>query len=209
MMLTTNKSLLEQEKAEPSKIDRSRQEEMVAVARIGLGAWFIKKVVDPLQQILRRGTEPKQLAVSAALGFTLGVFPICGVTAVLCGMAIALLGSHCHAPTVMLANLFATPIELSLIIPFLRFGEMIFGGPHFPLTSDALKKVFTGQASREVLLSIMHAIVGWLIATPAIMAVLYVIFLPCFKVLVVKFRGTPSSPRQSLLSEVALKDPLC
>ena len=46
----------------------------------------------------------------------------------------------------------------SLVIPFLRLGEIISGGPHFPLTSDALRKVFTGQASRDVLLSIIHAV---------------------------------------------------
>lgn len=44
------------------------------------------------------------------------------------------------------------------MVPFLRFGEAISGGPHFPLTSDALKKVLTGQASREVILSIAHAV---------------------------------------------------
>lgn len=46
------------------------------------------------------------------------------------------------------------------MVPFLRFGEAICGGPHFPLTSDALKKVLTGQASQEVLLSIAHAVGG-------------------------------------------------
>ena len=46
----------------------------------------------------------------------------------------------------------------SLVVPFLRFGEVISGGPHFPLTSDAMKKVLTGHASREVLLSIVHAV---------------------------------------------------
>lgn len=46
----------------------------------------------------------------------------------------------------------------SLVIPFLRLGEAISGGPHFPLTSDALKRVLTGQASHEVLLSILHAV---------------------------------------------------
>lgn len=35
-----------------------------------------------------------------------------GVTVILCGMAIALLGTLCHAPSVMLANFIATPIEL-------------------------------------------------------------------------------------------------
>lgn len=40
--------------------------------------------------------------------------PLIGVTVFLCGMAIALLRSSCHAPTVMLANFIATPIEFRL-----------------------------------------------------------------------------------------------
>ncbi|KAF9670507.1 hypothetical protein SADUNF_Sadunf13G0076200 [Salix dunnii] len=130
----------------------------MAIPKMGFMAWFNMKIVDPLYQILRRGVEPKQLAFSTALGITLGIFPICGVTVLLCGVAIAFLGSLCHAPTVMLANFIATPLELSLVVPFLRFGEVMSGGPHFPLTSDALKKVFTGQASREVILSVVHAV---------------------------------------------------
>ncbi|KAJ6693199.1 hypothetical protein OIU85_004008 [Salix viminalis] len=132
----------------------------MAIPKMGLMAWFNMKIVDPLNQILRRGLEPKQLAFSTALGITLGIFPICGVTVLLCGVAIAFLGSLCHAPTVLLANFIATPLELSLVVPFLRFGEVMSGGPHFPLTSDALKKVFTGQASREVILSVVHATQG-------------------------------------------------
>ncbi|XP_011011076.1 PREDICTED: uncharacterized protein LOC105115762 isoform X5 [Populus euphratica] len=179
----------------------------MAIPKMGLMAWFNKSIVDPLYQILRRGLEPKQLALSTALGITLGIFPICGVTVLLCGVAIALLRSLCHAPTVMLANFIATPLELSLVVPFLRFGEAMSGGPHFPLTSDALKKVFTGQASREVILSVAHALLGWLVAAPFILAALYIIFLPCFKVLVHKFSTVPLSPKKSpnSLSEVKLK----
>ncbi|XP_059299485.1 uncharacterized protein LOC132052128 isoform X2 [Lycium ferocissimum] len=121
-----------------------------------------------------------------------------GVTVFLCGIAIALLGSFCHAPTTMLANFIATPIELSLIIPFLRMGEFMTGASHFPLTSDALKKVFTGEASKEVLLSIFHAILGWLVAVPFILAGLYVAFLPCFTILVHKFSTRPPSPKTLL-----------
>ncbi|KAH6795369.1 hypothetical protein C2S51_036355 [Perilla frutescens var. frutescens] len=171
--------------------------------RLGFGflaSWFRRKVVEPLHQILRRGAEPKQLAFSAALGITLGLFPICGVTVFICGLVIALLGSRCHAPTVMLANFIATPIELSLMIPFLRFGEFVTGGPHFPLSSDALKKVFTGQASWEVLQSILHALLGWLVAAPFILGGLYVLCLPCFKMLVSKFSSVPSSPKKPLSS---------
>ncbi|KAK8960334.1 hypothetical protein KSP40_PGU005564 [Platanthera guangdongensis] len=46
----------------------------------------------------------------------------------------------------------------SLVIPFLRLGELITGGPHFPLTSNVLKKVVMGQASREVLVGVLHAV---------------------------------------------------
>ncbi|KAK7322363.1 hypothetical protein VNO77_25742 [Canavalia gladiata] len=179
----------------------------MAIGKKGITNWFQKNITDPLLSILRRGAEPKQLAFSAALGITLGVFPICGVTVFLCGMAIALLGSYCHAPTVMLANFIATPIELSLVVPFLRFGEFIFGGSHFPLTSDALKKVLTGQASREVILSVAHALIGWLIASPLILGTLYIVFLPCFKILIHKFSTVPSSPKKPLHahSDVKLK----
>ncbi|KAJ4964561.1 hypothetical protein NE237_016410 [Protea cynaroides] len=166
------------------------------IAKIGLVSWLHVKVVDPLLQILHRGAEPKQLAFSTALGFTLGLFPICGVTIFLCGMTIALLGSRCHSPSMMLANFVATPVELSLVIPFLRFGEVISGGPHFPLTSDALKKILTGQASQEVLLSIVHVMLGWLIAAPFILAALYMVLVPCFKCLVSKFGPPTSSPRK-------------
>ncbi|KAL6498382.1 hypothetical protein OROHE_026650 [Orobanche hederae] len=170
----------------------------IMLKRFGLAfaSWLHKKVVDPLLQILRRGTEPRQLAFSASLGITLGLFPICGVTVFLCGIAIAVLGSLSHAPTVMLANFVATPIELSLMIPFLRFGELITGGPHFPLSSDALKKVFTGQASKEVLQSILHALLGWVVAAPFILGSLYLLSLPCFKILVRKFSPVPASPKK-------------
>lgn len=169
----------------------------MAISKVRLKVWFEKKITEPLVQILRRGAEPKQLAFSAALGVTMGVFPICGVTVLLCGVAIASLGSLCHAPTVMLFNFLATPIELSLMVPFLRLGEKLTGGPHFPLTTDALKKVFTGQASREVFLSIGNALLGWLVATPFVVVGLYILFLPCFKILVRKFSSvspTAKSP---------------
>ncbi|KAJ8441511.1 hypothetical protein Cgig2_026312 [Carnegiea gigantea] len=177
------------------------------ISTVAVRSWFNTKIVEPLLDMLRRGTEPKQLAFSSALGFTLGLFPICGVTVCLCGVAIAMLGSRCHPPSVMLANFVATPVELSLVVPFLRFGEVITGGAHFPLTSDAFKKVLTGQASSEVLLSLFHVLLGWVFAAPFILASLYVLLLPCFKVLVRRFNSGSMSPKKSLhgSSETKLK----
>ncbi|MFS7962710.1 hypothetical protein Hanom_Chr08g00729781 [Helianthus anomalus] len=162
----------------------------------GIGNWLNKKVVDPFVEILSRGAEPKQLALSAALGITLGVFPIVGVPFFFCVLAIAMLGNSINAPTVMLANFIITPIELSLVIVFLRFGEFLTGGAHFPLTSDALRKVLTGKASMEIFLSIVHALLGWLVMSPFILGILYIIFVPCFTILLRKFNSTVSSPKR-------------
>lgn len=166
----------------------------------GTGSWLQEKFFDPLLVVLQRGAEPSELAFSAAVGITFGVFPICGVTVFLCGLAIAALGSRCNAPTVIMANCIATPIELSLIIPFLRLGEFLTGADHFPLTSDALKMILKGQASQEILQSIFLAILGWLVAAPIILAALYLLFLPCFTILVGRFTSGPLSPRTPLLS---------
>ncbi|CAN6331069.1 unnamed protein product [Urochloa humidicola] len=163
--------------------------------RTGVLPWLQSKIVDPVLQVIRRGAEPKQLAFSAALGITIGIFPICGTTVILGGVAVAMLGSRCNAVTVMVLNLAATPLELSLIVPFLRLGEAITGSGHFPLTADALKNVLTGHASKDVLMSIVHAMLGWLIAAPFVLGVLYIVSVPCFKVLVNRFGGIPSSPR--------------
>lgn len=46
------------------------------------------------------------------------------------------------------------------MVPFLRFGEFVTGGPHFPLTSDALIEVLTLHASQEVLSSIVNVVGG-------------------------------------------------
>jgi len=96
---------------------------------------------------------------------------------------------------VCLAVLISEFLWRSLIIPFLRLGEAITGSGHFPLTADALKNVLTGHASKDVLLSIVHAMLGWLIAAPFALGILYTVSLPCFKVLVDRFGGIPSSPR--------------
>jgi len=168
--------------------------------------WTRTKIVNPVVVILRRGTEPKQLAFSVALGFTLGVFPIYGITALLCGVAMAILGSRCNGPTLILANLLATPFELGLMIPFLRVGETLVGASPFPLTKDALWQAITGKASGDLLFAIGHAILGWLFVGPFLCLALYFILLPVIRWSQQRFGGQDRVPseRVVLLNEEVL-----
>eukprot|EP00897_Mesotaenium_endlicherianum_P010092 jgi/Mesen1/9110/ME000058S08605 len=140
--------------------------------------WSRAKIVEPSLLILRRGAEPKQLAFSAAMGFTTGVFPLCGLTAALCACVALVLRSACHPPTMMLANFLATPVELSLIVPFMRFGEKLLGAPAMSLAPDALLKALTGKASHRLLLGLGHALLGWIITAPFLLWFLYRLLLP-------------------------------
>ncbi|XP_071694543.1 uncharacterized protein [Rutidosis leptorrhynchoides] len=171
--------------------------------------WINKKVVDPFVEILSRGAEPKQLAFSTALGITLGVFPIVGVPVFMCVLAIAVLGASVNGPAIMLANFVVTPLELSLIIVFLRFGEFLTCGDHFPLNSDALKMILAGNGSKEILVSIVRALLGWLVMSPFILGILYIILVPCFTILVCKFSSKVASPKRGdepFNAEVMLKN---
>lgn len=146
---------------------------------------------------MHRGAEPKQLALSAAIGITLGVFPVCGVTVVFCGIAAAVLGTRCNGPTMMLANFLATPLQMSLMVPFLRGGERLLGASPFTLSKDALWQALTGKASGELVAAIAHALLGWLVSTPFLFSAFYVLLLPTTRWAQRRFSGRDQLPKRT------------
>ncbi|MCO5572110.1 hypothetical protein L7F22_025861 [Adiantum nelumboides] len=142
--------------------------------------WGRRRVLDPFIVILRRGLEPKLLALSAAIGLTVGVFPVYGVTVGLCALIAVILRSKCHWPTLILANFVVTPFELGLVVPFMRVGERVTNGHHFPFTPRALWDVIRGRASLDVLFGVLHAVIGWSIFAPICCSLLFLIFYPIF-----------------------------
>ena len=67
----------------------------------------------------------EKLAVTLALGFVLGLFPVFGVATVLCGAAAALW--KLNFPALQLMNYLAYPLQIALLWPFARFGSLLFG----------------------------------------------------------------------------------
>ncbi|KAH7415169.1 hypothetical protein KP509_14G031200 [Ceratopteris richardii] len=145
--------------------------------------WGQHIVVDPFVVFLRRGLQPKVLSLSASLGFALGVFPICWVPLVFCAIVAVVLRSYCHVPTLMLGNFVASFFELGLVVPYMRAGELITGGEHFPLSSGIFWEAFKDQGSHMLMSGMLHAIIGWSALVPFTVIVLYILFLPLFKYL--------------------------
>lgn len=73
---------------------------------------------------LRQGISPRRLALTLALGFAIGCIPVVGVTTALC--VVVALSLRLNFPAIQAANWIAAPLQLLLILPFVRLGGRLF-----------------------------------------------------------------------------------
>lgn len=118
----------------------------------------------PLAGQLKQGAEPEKLAQSLSWGFALGVFPILGTTTTLCGMAAV--GLKLNHIAIQLMNWLVYPLQILLIIPFLTFGNFLFGitSPRLSLSeiTAAFERNFWG-ALQDLGGLAARGVVGWLV----------------------------------------------
>lgn len=117
---------------------------------------------------LQQGISPRRLALTLALGFAVGCIPVIGIPTVLCvGLALAL---RLNLPAIQVANYAAMPLQLILIVPFVRMGGWLFAaGPRHTLSTSALLHFSPWSLYSEVGGLAGHAMLAWLlVATPAV-----------------------------------------
>jgi uncharacterized protein (DUF2062 family) len=144
-----------------------------------MGGWLRRRVLDPILGLLRQGLAPSQLALSLAFGLGVGIFPVLGVSTPL--LTVIALGMRLNLPAIQLVNYLASPLQLLLIIPFVRVGERLVGAEPQPLTVSAgLEVLAKGVVQAVVILwdAIVHAAIGWIAIGPVLIFVLYRAFLP-------------------------------
>jgi uncharacterized protein (DUF2062 family) len=136
--------------------------------------WWRRKLVDPLLALLRQGVAPRALALAVALGAGIGIFPVLGIsTLVLTGLALPL---RLNLPAIQLVNYLVSPLQLLLIIPFLRLGEWLLGAPPLPMTLEQGIGILSHgilQALSALSGAIVHAAVGWFAVMPLTILLLY------------------------------------
>jgi uncharacterized protein (DUF2062 family) len=139
-----------------------------------MSTWWQRKLFDPLLALLRQGVAPRALALAVALGAGIGIFPVLGVsTLALTGLALPL---RLNLPAIHLVNYLVTPLQLLLIIPFLRLGEWLLGAPPLPMTLDQGIGILSHgplQALSTLSGAILHSAVGWFAVIPLTILLLY------------------------------------
>ena len=141
-----------------------------------------RRLVDPILALLRQGLAPRELALCLALGTGIGLFPVLGVSTPLLA-AIALLW-RLNLAAIQLVNYLIYPLQLLLIIPFVRIGETMTGAAPQPLTITAgLDLMSQGVWHALVTLwdAIVHATLGWVLLGPAGIYVLYRLLEPMLR----------------------------
>ncbi|HEX4030387.1 MAG TPA: DUF2062 domain-containing protein [Terracidiphilus sp.] len=117
---------------------------------------------------LSQDISPRRLALTLALGFAIGCLPVIGIPTLLCaGLALAL---RLNLPAMQAANYIAMPLQLALIVPFVRLGGWILS--HAPGPTTAQSPLFHTAAQSAVQSAVLagHALTGWfLIAVPAVL----------------------------------------
>ena len=142
-----------------------------------------RKLVQPFLDLLRQGITPEKIALTIALGLALGVAPVIGSTTLLCtGAAIAL---RLNLPAIQLVNGIVYPLQLILIIPFLRAGAWLFGDGG--VNALTLSRVFelirtdVGHAIVTLWTATMHALVAWVAVGSVSAALVYLTLRPVLK----------------------------
>jgi uncharacterized protein (DUF2062 family) len=121
-----------------------------------------RRGVLPILALLRMGATPRRLAWSIAAGLVIGINPVVGTTTVLCLAAAFVFRLNLVASQI--ANHAMFPVELALVIPFIRLGSRVFHTTAMPLEP----RVFLHAArtaplalTRQVWLWEWHALVLW------------------------------------------------
>ncbi len=160
-----------------------------------MNSFLKRRVLDPLLGLLRQGITPQKLALSLAFGIGIGIFPVLGVsTPALAALALAM---RLNLPAIQLVNYLASPVQLLMIIPFMRLGERVVGAAPQPMTIESGMQVLAQGAFQAVVVlweAIVHAAIGWLVLGPLLILLLYRSFAPLLARAAIRLNPAPAGP---------------
>jgi uncharacterized protein (DUF2062 family) len=118
---------------------------------------------------LRQGISPRRLALTLALGCAIGCIPVVGIPTLVCAaLALAL---RLNLPAIQAANYAVMPLQLLLIVPFVRLGGwLIASGGNSALRAGALLHSSPLRVVTEMGSLAGQALLAWVvIAVPAVL----------------------------------------
>ena len=144
--------------------------------------FFHRRIVRPVLDLLLQGITPEKIALSIAFALVLGVFPALGWTTLLC--LFVALRLRLNVPAMQLVNYLVYPLQLMLLVPFIRTGEVLFRAPRLSLS---LPQIFAmihegvWQAIKMLWVATIHAIAAWALIAPLAVYLIYRVLAPVLR----------------------------
>jgi uncharacterized protein (DUF2062 family) len=136
--------------------------------------WAERKFLFPLKKVIKDGISIERLSVSLALGVTVGLIPIYGITTLLVGaMAFSL---RLNFIAMQIAHYIVHPIQIALLVPFLKMGDSIVKSSEVSFSLQQYIELFKNDFSgtlREFWLVNLSAVGIWLVLSVPFFIILY------------------------------------
>ncbi|MFM7742649.1 MAG: DUF2062 domain-containing protein [Verrucomicrobiota bacterium] len=146
---------------------------------------------DPLLAQLRQGATPEAVSAAVAVAFALAIVPVIGVTTLLCLLAGRLF--RLNHIVMQVVNHVSYPLQLILLVPFVRLGETIVGAEPIALSPSALIDEFNqsfGGFVAKFGLAYVHGLLGWILTVPLLCWLAHLLLRRAFR----RFAPSPASP---------------
>lgn len=148
------------------------------------------KVLAPILEQLTQGLSAETIALTIAVGVCIAIIPIIGVTTALSFLAAWAL--RLNQPIIQAINWTSYPLQLLLIVPFIRLGEKIFRAPRMRFSLEQLVAMARADplaTVRTLGATFGHAAVAWLLCSPVIVGTIYLVLRPAMQALARRLRA--------------------
>ncbi len=137
---------------------------------------FLRRLLfDPIRAQLTQGITPERIAFTLAVGTACSVLPFIGFTSLLnLGVGLWL---RLNQPILQTLNQLLTPLQLLLIIPYVRLGETLYRSQANAFTVTEMLRIFRDETIGAFLtrfgLTGLHAFTAWLLSVPLLIVCIY------------------------------------
>jgi len=138
------------------------------------GFWQ-RRVVNPIKHQLTQGVTPRRVTFTLGVGTVCSVLPFLGFTTVLnllVGLVLRL-----NQPILQVLNQLLSPVQLALILVYVRIGEFIWGATGAPFSVVEMVTSFARLSLIEFLQTFgwagIHAFTAWALTAPIVFGLVY------------------------------------
>ena len=142
-----------------------------------------QRVVGPTMALLKQGLTPEKLALTIALGIGLGIIPVLGSTSLACALAAFAFGLN--QPAIQAVNYLVYPLQIALLIPFLKLGSTLFGASPVNWALSEITAMVRADALGTIraLWSVTwHAVVAWFLVAIPLVLILFIVLRPLLRI---------------------------